>query len=745
MIIKELRIENFRSYYGDNNCFDFSEEGLTLILGDNGDGKTTFFEALQWLLNTSTNNFENRDTISEMKKSKLEIGESSTVSVYMSFEHDGLKSIEKSFDFERTGKGVNDFKLSEQRYTAYETKGVERESVNGIKLIERCYNDFLQRFTMLKGESKLNVFDDPTALRDLVNKYSEIHQFDTFVDYCEVFEEKANREYTKELNKDTQVASEAQELEITIERKNKLIEQKKEDINEKAASLEKLSKRLDIMEENYGKTEQFNEIKERLEAQKKAANTKRAHIGNPEQFSWNLLDKMWILAPFPGILKDFQKKTAALSKEKVRQDDENKKQKAIEIGKLEAVKEMQGALINGATELPWYMPNQETMEEMLHDHICKVCGREAPEGSEAYLFMVHKLEQYKEHIDNKIKKEQEKKQLEEQSLFQFDYIGELHDTSVSLSGRQEAKVFGIAQEIYDRLAVVERLKEELAKIEEKIQEIEEEKTSLLIQASNLPDGVRDKLDALDKITLSKTEEALQSEFSDYTGLSKEKGRYEVALARMQGELDLLILELKELQKRKDELKPGSARVRALRDVHKIMQAVTKAFRSAKNANYTQFLEALEKQSNFYLSKLSAGDFHGEIRLFRTKDESAEIRLFSSNGVEIVKPSGSQKTSMYMSVLFGISDFAQIQREERFPLIFDAATSSFGDLKESEFYNVIGSLEKQCIIVTKDFFTKGKLRMDDIMQLRCPVYRIKKVSGFDQRNLATIRTTVEKIK
>ena len=310
---------------------------------------------------------------------------------------------------------------------------------------------------------------------------------------------------------------------------------------------------------------------------------------------------------------------------------------------------------------------------------------------------------------------------------------------------QEAKVFGIAQEIYDRLAVVERLKEELAKIEEKIQEIEEEKTSLLIQASNLPDGVRDKLDALDKITLSKTEEALQSEFSDYTGLSKEKGRYEVALARMQGELDLLILELKELQKRKDELKPGSARVRALRDVHKIMQAVTKAFRSAKNANYTQFLEALEKQSNFYLSKLSAGDFHGEIRLFRTKDESAEIRLFSSNGVEIVKPSGSQKTSMYMSVLFGISDFAQIQREERFPLIFDAATSSFGDLKESEFYNVIGSLEKQCIIVTKDFFTKGKLRMDDIMQLRCPVYRIKKVSGFDQRNLATIRTTVEKIK
>ena len=38
MIIKNIHIRNFRSYYGDNS-FDFSN-GLTLIIGDNGDGKT---------------------------------------------------------------------------------------------------------------------------------------------------------------------------------------------------------------------------------------------------------------------------------------------------------------------------------------------------------------------------------------------------------------------------------------------------------------------------------------------------------------------------------------------------------------------------------------------------------------------------------------------------------------------------------------------------------------------------------
>lgn len=42
MIIKDITIKNFRSYYGVNH-FSLSK-GLTLIIGDNGDGKTTFLK-----------------------------------------------------------------------------------------------------------------------------------------------------------------------------------------------------------------------------------------------------------------------------------------------------------------------------------------------------------------------------------------------------------------------------------------------------------------------------------------------------------------------------------------------------------------------------------------------------------------------------------------------------------------------------------------------------------------------------
>ena len=165
----------------------------------------------------------------------------------------------------------------------------------------------------------------------------------------------------------------------------------------------------------------------------------------------------------------------------------------------------------------------------------------------------------------------------------------------------------------------------------------------------------------------------------------------------------------------------------------------------KKENLRRFLAALEECANDYLAKLSVKDFHGEIHLCQTVEESTEIKLFSSNGSEIKNPSGSQETVMYMSVLFAISDFTVLKRDENYPLIFDAATSSFGDSKEEGFYNVIDKLNKQCIIVTKDFITKGQLRIHDIDNLTCGVYRIKKADNFDSKNMATIRTIVERVK
>lgn len=724
MIIKEIRIKNFRSYYGDDNRFEFSN-GLTLILGDNGDGKTTFFEALEWLFKTELDRGNQElENVSEMRKSKLEIGEQDEVSVFMSFEHDGMKSVEKAFTFERTGEAT--FRAGKVSYTGYEDTDAGREQVSGKLLINRCYDSFIQRFSMFKGESRLDVFDDKTALKTLVDKFSDIKAFDKLVENTGEFEKKSEAAYLKEMKSDEKVSKEAKSLEQKIKNVSNEISQKNKDIKEKQTSIDLYSSRLKELEQNQETSERYKDIEDRRKTQQDKKNKLLAQIGMVD-YNHALLDRFWVLAPFPNILQEFKQKCSAYSKEKRRLEREFDRKQAEAIGKLKAVKEIQGTLINGSTELPWYLPDQETMEEMIHDHICKVCGRPAPEGSEAYEFMVNKLEDYKKHVEAKLKKEIEEKALEDKTLFKFNHIESLHSLSISLSGNNESMISNIAVEINERLELVSKLREELKNVEDRLQEVIDEKSRLLIQAGNVSESV------------------LEKDFKDIKGLFEQKGRAEIRLTEMNNELRLLQNQLSGYQKELDELNPSSGLVKILKDVHRVLEEINKAFVNAKEANLRRFLHEMEDKANEYLDVLSANDFHGVVRLRQTADESTEIKLFSSNKTEIMKPSGSQKTEMYISVLFAISDFTKEKRDEDYPLIFDAATSSFGDSKEEEFYNVIDGLDKQCIIVTKDFMTKGNVRIKDIEKLSCPVYRIKKADGFDKNDMATIRTTVKKLK
>lgn len=720
MIIKDIRIKNFRSYYGDNNKFEFTE-GLSIIVGDNGDGKTTLFEAIQWLLNTTADK-ASPDTISEMRKSQMEIGDEDVVSVSMDFDHYGVKSIEKSFTFTKTEAGIS---IGKVQYIGYESDGVQRVNVNGKTLIERCYDTFIQRYSMFKGESELNVFDNTTSLKELVDKFSDIRKFDDLVDASGLFEEKSQKAYDKELSSDQKVAKQAKILSTRITTLCNEISQIKQDIRDKVKALELYSKKLEDLEQNQEASERYQDIKKRLKNLEEQHTRIVAQMHNID-YNHSLLDRMWILCGFMPILQEFKKKSSAFSKEKRKLEKEFDRERAKELGKLEAYNEMRGALENGATELPWYLPNQETMEEMINDHICKVCGRVAEEGSEAFHFMVHKLEEYKRHIAAKAQAESTKKELENQSLFKTSYTESIHSLSMQLSGSREAEIAEIPTTIKDRQELVATLALKKKELDTKIQDVTDEKARLLI-AQNA------------------SEQELDTDFSNIKGLFEQKERAITRKESLERDLKEKEAEYNELKKEQDALRPENSQAIVLRDVHKVFELINKAFTQAQKDNLARFLNELEEKANEYLAKLSAKDFHGEIRLMQTAQDSTEIRLFSSNGSPITRPSGSQRTVMYISVLFAISDFTSEKREEDYPLIFDAATSSFGDSKEKDFYNIINQLHKQCIIVTKDFLDRGTLRKDEIDQLTCRVYRIKKADNFDAKDVATVRTLIEKIK
>ncbi len=722
MILKSIKIKNFRSYYNEN-FFELSE-GLTLIIGGNGDGKTTFFEALEWLFNTSTVDIK-ESNISAKLKSELEIGECEEVLVSIQFEHNGEKELEKSFKFERIS--VDNIQCRDFKFIGYENFGSERFSRKGSDFLEECFDAAIRKYCLFKGESTLNVFDNPTALKKLVDTFSGVKQFDDLVKVTTDFEFKSLNAVTKEMSNDKKCKLKANELNLRLTEVNSEIQNLKKDIKTQGEAINSYAAKLEILERNQEASEQYQDIKNRI----KSLSVKRTQMRSYTLVDYNamLLDDNWILRSFPKILDEYQQKAAAISREKRKLDKQETERRAQDKGEQEAIKKIQ-KLANGVVPMPWNLPDKETMEDMLKDHVCKVCGREASEGSEAYLFMRDKLNNYLRHIQESAKTAAKK---DSKPLFPNSFIDELHNRQIQMSGEDEQRISGIATDISDQLSFIQTRKNDLIKIEKELQEAEDEKSRLLIQSSGL------------------TEEMLDKDFNDIKGYFEQQKRAELRVSDLTTQLEKKIAVKKEIDEEYTKLEPENISVKMNQRVHTALLKIMKAFINAKEKNITEFLRLLGDKANVYLVKLNENDFHGVIRLKRTAEGSARIELYSEDGSYIHNPSDSQKTTMYMSVLFAISDITTLKREQDYPLLFDAPTSNMGGFKENSFYNVIDKINKQCIIVTKDLLIEDKttgissLDENQINQLTCSVYRIRKAANFSKTGLSTIQTTNEKIK
>lgn len=724
MKLNKIIIKNFRSYYGEN-CFELSD-GLTLVIGDNGDGKTTFFEALEWLFDTSKDN-KSESNISEMRKAEMGIGDSDEVSVTMTFDHRGEKEICKKFIFEKDTNGS--VRTRDFSFVGYEIVGAERYKRDGKILLESCFDTVIRRYCLFKGERELNVFDNNTALKTLVDTFSGIKQFDNLVELTTYFEQQSDNLVTKELKKDKKQEEVIKRLEYELSKVQSDISDVRHDISIKEKAVSDYETRLRILEENQDACENLQDINARIEQKKIEQRRLMGYINL--DYNAMLLDDMWILRAFPSILSEYQKKVSSLSREKRKLQKAEDERIAVEKGKQEAIKEIQ-KLANDATPLPWNLPDKETMQEMIDDEICKVCGRPAEKGSDAYNFMVNKLNEYLDHI----RKESEAAQQQEtpiKPLFENTYINELHTRSIQLSGDTEQELMGLATAIADRLSFVQSRKQDLERVNKDLTEAEDAKMQLLIQTPDL------------------TEEMLIKNFKDFKGLSDSSKRASLDLQELNHELEVLEAQKQELKERQNQIVPSNGIVRVYQKVHITLERIMKAFEAAKNRNVEEFIQTLEEQANIYLKKLNADDFRGVIKIKRTADGSARINLYSSNDTLIANPGGAQKTTMYMSVLFAISKITTLKRDEDYPLIFDAPTSSFGEFKEDIFYNIIDNIDKQCIIFTKDLLRYDRdtetreLDFDKINQLSCSVYRIQKAPGYDEEDLSTIRTITERIK
>lgn len=190
MQLKEISINNFGSFIGRNEI-RFGP-ALTLFIGDNGDGKTTFFDALKWVLD-ATDTEPPIPRLSEKVGRELKDGDEAECSVGLVFIHKGNRFTLKKIFFVRAEAGQLIFPNSVSHIVYIENSSGERIQGDAKKVIEEIFDTSIQSFCLFKGETELNVLNNQKSLGKLLSKLSDISQFDNYKARANKLEADASR------------------------------------------------------------------------------------------------------------------------------------------------------------------------------------------------------------------------------------------------------------------------------------------------------------------------------------------------------------------------------------------------------------------------------------------------------------------------------------------------------------------------------------------------------------------------
>ena len=717
MIIKKVTIENFLCYYGVKQ-FEFSK-GLNIILGENGEGKTKFFDAIEWLLNTTFSSNEST-LISQKALTEATVGESFQVSVKLTCEHeDETVYITRQFRVTKlkdenveTTKAVLD--------GVKESRTGERDIVDGKQWLDIVFPPEIRRYSMFKGESSLNILKQDASLLNLINLFSDARSYEKYASKIEFLREEAEKEVSENTRINTKKKAEFE----TLEKQITLAQQKKSQLEEQ----------LDRLEQNTNTTIELKNEAEKFVLNAKALEdiNKRIDILNDrkqkndakieENYTTSLLDDFWILMHFEPIHNEFSNKIqqAEIAKRQIQQEFD------ISKGETKGRRTLQAKLMNNSSPLPVGVPNKAIMMEMLKDEICKVCNREAKEGTEAYQYMEHNLKQFLSSL------EPEKNVEEDEVIFKHNYLRSLvnmatnHDSSI-------LRFRSIIPEIQDKFDFNKSREEDSIRFQEQIDKEKLERTKILGDSSLGEDRLLDVI----------------KNYNQWQADINNANRSKLTLEYQHKEASDNLAEKIE---QRDKIGEQSANNYLIKK-RDLLKDIEKIFKETKERKFDEFLKKLEDKSNEILAKINVDAFLGKIIFIKKRSTSnhtgINVELVQSDGTPFISPNQSLETSMHIAVLFAISDLAAGKKLEEYPLIFDAPTSSFGESKTSTFLNLLHNNTNQKILLLKDFIIKNddnklsiKKEFDSVKRNKAFWVRLER--PFDNGKLSTINTLVSEI-
>ncbi len=693
MIIKSIAIENFQCYPGnlEQNIFEF-REGLNVIIGDNGSGKSKLYDAFFWVLydkifDSTTRLLIHTSTVginllSDKAKANCPIGERITARVRLVLQEIKNNSsypdefiLERSFSIHKI-KDASDYndpecwKVSSNSITKVEKKDIINfKPLPGIdafdKIVEKLIPSDMSQYLWFQGEQVDSLIDfrNENSLTDAINILSDINYYDSIVNIAEKVFKQAESAYRGELREKSKNEEVAQKL---ASRQNELEKLLIRDGNDLKMVISNLEFAENFKDELFGKIKDAQDI-ERIKTEIKNCKEKINRINTDLEsakkgFNNNLFRKHWVLRNSGSFFKDFEYKLKCYEEERENRKIEHK----IKI-QQEAAKK---------NRLPENVPNATYLQEMIDERLCFLCDRMFEENDSAHIHLTELLEKTKKTrvsvsdiVKNNFK----------------PFFQNLYNNAYSLKSNA---IPTIDESIANELEKIDQLEDSRKKALQEY-ELMQQKLNHIIGTSTIEEN-----EARDIIR------NFQQYDKDKEKFQQQKFEIMQRLTNYKEELDDI------LNKMKSNL--GESINQDIVEKMEVLEAFYELAKSTRDMVYEEQIRRIEEESNKHFKNMTAENksVQGKIVLKKI-GKNYMPKNVDENGIELTSINDSNIILIKLATIMAI--VTTKGKSEFHPLISDAPTSKFGDNYTIGFCNTIDDVFVQSIILSYDFYHNKALR------------------------------------
>ena len=684
-IINSISFKNFFNYYGDyeNNTYEL-EEGINIIVADNGAGKSKFFNAFLWLFNNQILDSDDKipknikdifvKIVSDKAKNEASIRDyvECGIQIEYTFGTRYKYQITKSFLATKLNENItdpnswqfvpNDVQVNRTELVLHKYKPIE-DVDEKRKIIDNLIMPNFRKYSFLQGEEvdKIIDFTKKSSIEEAVQNLTDIKKYEQLVELTEYIKTRAE----KDLNSQNKASSDQNNrLEDAINEKSniqKILENEKIKLKEyenlyNDAELEK-----NELDKTYANAKKRKELDDILKVEnKKVRDAAEEYEDFLERINNRFFDGnfSWISMGFNEIVYDFKKLNDNFTEERY---------------KKKALQDVEENPNNYFHFLPVDSPDLMSLQQMLDNEHCYVCDRPAKEHTKEH--------EYLKKLRDRPKGDIKKKSFVKNDL--KDFFGSLQIN---------------AQPFYDKIDYV---RESVNKTRSKEEDLSDRLKKLLTKVKSLKDQRKDIL-----VAGIDDENNSTSIISRYQGSIK---RMENARVRIDGNLKPRIkklnLDITNLEVEIESLSNSQDIPQGYIDNYSISKDLAQATIKAKDRVYNDMISLLENHANIHFKNLIANnDLAGGILKFE-KSPSGSINfnyIDSNNNIVHGSSEGFQRMKKFSVVMAIISANSS---HYNYPLLADAPISAFGEGFTEGFFEATGKVFPQSIILVKELYKR----------------------------------------